>query len=316
MRDVGGCGHDRRHVPGAVRSGALWPLLLRAHCRHLRWRVHRGLLLHRWLLLRHSKRVPAGHLRRRHGAHHRRLHGALLHRLLRRHGGAHSKHVHRAVRCGLLRVRHRPNCVNVQRPVRVRHLGRRGYDNHHLHGPVRRRPLRPSFVCAHCRHLRRRVHRGLLLPRWLLLRHAKRMPAGHLRRRHGARHRCLHGAVRRRLLRVRRRPNCAHVQRPVRVRHLRRHHWAHSFHLHGPVQCGPLRPGRICSHRSLVRRRMHCGLLLPRGVVHRNGGAVPSRLILPGGRRRAHRMRLPCAVPCWLQCQCGHVQRHRHIHCN
>ena len=180
-----------------------------------------------------------------------------------------------------------------------------------MHWPVRRGPLRPCLICTHCRHVRRRVHRGLLLPRWLLLCHAKPMPAGHLRRRHGANHRRLHRAVRRGLLWVLHRPNCGIVQRSMRVWHVRRHHGAHCFHLHGPVHCGSLRSSRICTHRRHMRWRVHRGLLLPRGVVHRNGGTVPRGLLLPRGRWCAHCLPRGLLLPRGRRCahllHCWHL---------
>ena len=87
------------------------------------------------------------------------------------------------------------------------------------------------------------------------------------------------------------------MHRALLVWHVRRLRRAHCFYLHRPVHRGPLRRGRVYTHFRHVRRCVHCGLLLPRGVVLCNGGAVPRGLILPYRFGRAHIVWLPGPVP-------------------
>jgi hypothetical protein len=111
-------------------------------------------------------------------------------------------------------------------------------------------------------------------------------------------------------------PHRQHVQRPLPLRHLRVDHGQNHRGLHRAVRCGAVRPRHLHSHRFNVRRPLHCGLLLPRGLVLCNAGGMSRGLLLPRGRGRGHALSrgllLPCGrrrgyalpqgllLPCWL----------------
>jgi hypothetical protein len=181
LRHLGRSGRHRLHLQRRVQCGRVRPGRQRAHCRQLQRAVQRGALLPRRLVQRHAECVPTRDFWGLHGAQHCRL--------------------LRAVLCGLLRELCGADDGHLQRPVRVRHVGRSGRHCLYVQRHVQRGQVWPGRQRAHRRHVRRGVQRRVLLCCRLVQRRAVCVPIRHLRRRHWAEHGSLHGAVCCRLLR-------------------------------------------------------------------------------------------------------------------
>ncbi len=186
-----------------------------------------------------------------------------------------------AVRCWILWIKHCADNCHLQWRVHSWSVGRGGRD-----------------ICG----LQRPLQRRLLLRCSGNVRHRRAMPRWQIRRHHGPVHRRLHRPLLRGLLL----PRGVHQRHADRVRggHVQPKHGQHVLH-RVPI----LRRGQVRRHRGHDRRRLHRrvhgGLLLPRGLLLCHAIRMPCGRVQRERRRERpgllHRVRR------------GHLQRQRRL---